>query len=131
VRGRRLLLPADPSLDEPSVSWVLSIKSTSTRGGYIRDVSVSNVDSPASTYVPFEITFQYVGGSGGDNYPIVEGISVRDWRVAQCQIPYRIRAAADAPARNIRIADCAFAKAAQDPVVQFVDRLTVRNVTVG
>lgn len=113
---RRTILAA--ALGEASVASVLSVKSTSTRGGYIRDVEVRGVDCPAWTYVPFEVTYQYMGGAGGVLYPDVSGLVARDWSVrGRCAYPIRIRAAETAPVRSVDLRDLRFAEAGQAPLV--------------
>lgn len=130
VVARRLHLPYDASLDEASVAWILSVKSTSTRGGYIRDVRVTDVSCPAWTYVPFEVTYTYMGGAGGELYPDVSGITVRNWSVGgPCDYAYRIRGAQTAPVRDVRLTNLTFEHAAHEPVVENAD-VTTRHVTI-
>ncbi|HWG00784.1 MAG TPA: glycoside hydrolase family 28 protein [Trebonia sp.] len=130
VTARRLRMPLAASLDEASVQWVLSVKSTSSRGGYIRDVRVTDVDCPAWTYIPFEVTFTYEGAGASDNYPAVAGLSAARWKVGRSQQPYRIIGVADAPVRDVRIADCVFDDSAQAAQVEYTDGFTARDVTV-
>lgn len=130
VTARRLHMPFDSSLGEASVQWVLSVKSTSSRGGYIRDVVVTDVDCPAWTYRPLEVTFTYEGVGTGDSYPAVSNLSAARWTVGRSQIPYRIVGVADAPVRDVRIADCVFDNAEEDPVVEYTDDFSATNVVV-
>ncbi|MGH3167175.1 MAG: glycoside hydrolase family 28 protein [Trebonia sp.] len=130
VTARRLHMPFDTSLDEASVQWVLSVKSTSGRGGYIRDVQVTDVDCPAWTYIPFEVTFTYEGVGTGDAYPAVSNLTAARWTVGRSQQPYRIIGAAGAPVRDVRIADCLFDDAEEAAEVEYTDGFTARNVVV-
>ncbi|NKQ56902.1 glycoside hydrolase family 28 protein [Amycolatopsis sp. K13G38] len=132
VVARGLRLPFDPALGEASNSFVLSVKSTSTRGGYMRNISVSDVDCSAWTYVPVEVTFQYSGGTGGTNYADVSGIVARDWSVrGPCECPIRIRAVEAAPVHGVDLRDLAFAQAANPPLIQNTTDVTIRDVTVN
>ncbi|MDT0541815.1 MULTISPECIES: glycoside hydrolase family 28 protein [Streptomyces] len=132
VVARRLWIPYDSSLDEASVAWILSVKSTSTRGGYIRDVHIADVACPAWTYVPFEVTFQYMGGTGGERYPEVSRLTARNWSVGgPCEIPFRIRAVPAAPVETVRLENLSFARAAKDPVMENATGVTVRDVLIG
>ncbi|MGI5229944.1 glycoside hydrolase family 28 protein [Actinoallomurus sp. CA-142502] len=132
VVARRLRIPLDPSLDEASVQWILSVKSTSTRGGYIRDISVSDVSCPAWTYVPFEVTFTYQGGAGGDLYPDVSRLSAKNWSVTgQCDHPIRIRGVETAPVHDVRLTNLRFDQAANQPLVQNTTGVTARRVVVN
>ncbi|MGW8949492.1 glycoside hydrolase family 28 protein [Streptomyces sp. NPDC055709] len=132
VTARRLYLPRDGSLEEDSVAWVLNVKSTPTRGGYVRDVTVTDVHAPAWTYVPFEVTFQYAGGTTGGDFAEVSRLSAARWYVGgPCEYPVRIRAHASAPVRDVRLADLTFREAAQEPLLQNVAGLSTRDIVIN
>jgi polygalacturonase len=132
VTARRLHLPRHPELEEDSVAWVLNVKSTPTRGGYVRDVRVTDVHAPAWTYVPFEVTFQYSGGTGGEHFADVSGLTAERWTLGgPCEYPVRVRARPEAPVRDILLADLMFADAAQDILLQSVTDVTMRDVVVN
>ncbi|UUN30700.1 glycoside hydrolase family 28 protein [Streptomyces sp. FIT100] len=132
VRVRRLYIPRDESLDEESVACVLNVKSTPTRGGYVRDVRVTDVHAPAWMYVPFEVTFQYAGGTSGDAFADVSRLSAERWYVGgPCEYPIRIRAREEAPVRDVRLGDLSFRNAAQEPLFQSVTGLSLRDVVVN
>ncbi|MFG2589695.1 glycoside hydrolase family 28 protein [Streptomyces sp. NPDC048438] len=132
VIARRLRLPFDPDLGEASVASVLVVKSTPTRGGYVRDVRVTDVDAPAWTYVPFEVTFQYAGGTGGELLAEVSRLSAARWSVGgHCEYPVRVRARPEAPVSDIRLDRLTFGDAAQDMLLQSVTDLSLHRVTVN
>ncbi len=132
VSARRLHLPRHPDLEEDSVAWVLNVKSTPTRGGYVRDVRVTDVDAPAWTYVPFEVTFQYAGGTGGEHFAEVSGLSAERWSLGgPCEYPVRVRARPEAPVHDVRLADLTFAQAAQDILLESVTDVSLRDVVVN
>ncbi|RKN44920.1 glycoside hydrolase family 28 protein [Streptomyces hoynatensis] len=132
VTARRLRIPLDPTLDEASVAHVLNVKSTPTRGGYVRDVTVTDVTAPGWTYVPFEVTFQYAGGTGGEDIPEVSRLTAERWSVTgPCEYPVRVRALAEEPVRDVRLSHLAFAQAAQDLLLQSVTGLGVHDVVVN
>lgn len=130
VTARRLYMPFDASLDEASVQWVLCVKSTGGRGGCIRDVQVTDVDCPAWTYIPFEVTFTYDGTGTGDSYPAVSNLSAARWTVGRSQQPYRIIGVAEAPVRDVRVADCVFDNAEDAAEVEYTDDFIARDVVV-
>ncbi|MDT0444747.1 glycoside hydrolase family 28 protein [Streptomyces johnsoniae] len=132
VTARRLYLPRHPDLEEDSVGWVLNVKSTPTRGGYVRDVRVTDVDAPAWTYVPFEVTFQYAGGTGGEHFAEVSRLSAARWSLGgPCEYPVRVRARPAAPVRDVRLADLTFDDAAQDILLESVTGLRLHDVVVN
>lgn len=128
---RRLRMPADPAADEAYVQWVLCVKSTSTRGGYVRNIDVHDVDCGAWTYRPLEITFSYQGGGDQSLFPDVRGVAFDDVRVARAERAYRIVGAQTAPVRGVSITNSRFDVTDVAPVVQFAEDVSVRNVWIG
>ncbi|MEV6310620.1 glycoside hydrolase family 28 protein [Streptomyces sp. NPDC051840] len=132
VVAQRLRLPFDAGLGEASVASVLVVKSTPARGGYVRDVRVTDVDAPAWTYVPFEVTFQYAGDTGGAAPAEVTGLSAARWSMrGPCEYPVRVRARPEAPVSEVTLDRLVFDEAAQDILLQSVTDLTMRHVTVN
>jgi polygalacturonase len=132
VVARRLHLPFDTDLGEASLASVLNVKSTPARGGYVRDVRVTDVDAPAWTYVPFEVTFQYAGGTGGEQPAEVSRLSTERWSVGgPCEYPVRVRGLPEAPVSGVRLDRLTFDDAAQDMLLRSVTDLSVHRVTVN
>ena len=132
VVARRLSLPFDPDLGEASVASVLVVKSTPTRGGYVRDVRVTDVHAPAWTYVPFEVTFQYAGDTGGVQPAEVSRLSAARWSVGgHCEYPVRVRARPEAPVNDVRLDRLTFDDTAQDMLLQSVTDLSIHRVMVN
>jgi polygalacturonase len=132
VVARRLHLPFDTDLGEASLASVLNVKSTPARGGYVRDVRVTDVDAPAWTYVPFEVTFQYAGGTGGEQPAEVSRLSAERWSVGgPCEYPVRVRGLPEAPVSGVRLDRLTFDDAAQDMLLRSVTDLSVHRVTVN
>jgi polygalacturonase len=127
----RLRMPADPAADEAFLQWVLCVKSTSTRGGYVRNVVVSEVDCRAWTYRPLEITFSYQGGGDQALFPDVRNIVFDRVRVARAERAYRIVGAETRPIRQVAITNSRFDVVAAEAVVEYADKVTVRNVRIG
>ena len=128
---RRLYAPGDPAADEAYLQWLLCVKSTSTRGGYVRNVDVSDVDSRAWMYRPLEITFSYQGGGDQSLFPAVHGIRFDRVRVARAERAYRIVGAETKHISSVAITDSRFDEVAAEAVVQYADDVTIRNVRIG
>ena len=131
VRGRRLHLPVDPSAEDADIAYVLWVKSTATRGGYVDDVRVTDVDCTGRTYIPFSANFHYTGTGGGDLYPSVSRLHAARWQVGTSTRPYDLEGVADAPIAGVTLEHCSFGPPDQPPLVQYVDRLRLRDVSVG
>jgi polygalacturonase len=128
---RRLHAPADPAADEAYLQWLLCVKSTSTRGGYVHNVDVRDVDSRAWMYRPLEVTFSYQGGGDQSLFPDVRGIRFDRVRVARAERAYRIVGAETKHITSVAITDSRFDEVAAEAVVQYADDVTIRNVRIG
>ena len=128
---RRLHAPADPAADEAYLQWLLCVKSTSTRGGYVHNVDVRDVDSRAWMYRPLEVTFSYQGGGDQSLFPDVRDIRFDRVRVARAERAYRIVGAETKHITSVAITDSRFDEVAADAVVQYADDVTIRNVRIG
>jgi polygalacturonase len=128
---RRLHLPPDPTADEAWMQWVLCVKSTSTRGGYVRNINVHDVDSRAWMYRPLEITFSYMGGGNQSLFPDVSDIRFDRVRVARAERAYRIVGAETQRIRSVSVTNSRFDVVAAEAVVQYADDVTIRNVWIG
>ncbi|WP_427890658.1 glycosyl hydrolase family 28 protein [Kribbella sp. GL6] len=128
---RRLSAPADPAADEAYLQWLLCVKSTSTRGGYVHNVDVRDVDSRAWMYRPLEITFSYQGGGDQSLYPDVRDIRFDRVRVARAERAYRIVGAETRHIRSVVVSNSRFGQVAAEAVVQYADDVTVRNVLIS
>jgi polygalacturonase len=128
---RRLHMPADPAADEAYLQWVLCVKSTSTRGGYVRNIDVHDVDSRAWMYRPLEITFSYQGGGNQALFPEVRDIRFDRVRVARAERAYRMVGAETMRIRSVAVTNSRFDVVAAEAVVQYADDVTIRNVWIG
>ncbi|MEU8221084.1 glycoside hydrolase family 28 protein [Kribbella sp. NPDC048915] len=131
VYVRRLTAPADPAADEACLQWLLCVKSTSTRGGYVHTVDVRDVDSGAWMYRPLEITFSYQGGGDQSLFPDVHDIRLDRIRVARAERAYRIVGAESRHIRSVAITNSRFGQVAAEAVVQYADDVTIRNVRIS
>ncbi|MFI6676566.1 glycoside hydrolase family 28 protein [Kribbella sp. NPDC050470] len=128
---QRLHMPPDPAADEAWMQWVLCVKSTSTRGGYVRNINVHDVDSQAWMYRPLEITFSYMGGGNQSLFPDVRDIRFDRVRVARAERAYRMLGAETRRIRSVAVTNSRFDVVAAEAVVQYADDVTIRNVWVG
>ena len=128
---RRLHMPPDPAAEEAWMQWVLCVKSTSTRGGYVRNINVHDVDSRAWMYRPLEITFSYQGGGNQALFPDVRDIRFDRVRVARAERAYRMVGAETQRIRSVAVTNSRFDMVAAEAVVQYADDVTIRNVWIG
>jgi polygalacturonase len=128
---RRLRMPADPAAEEAFLQWVLCVKSTSTRGGYVRNIDLRGVECAAWTYRPLEITFSYQGGGDQALFPEVREVRFDGVRVARAERAYRIVGVPSVPIRSVAVTNSRFDVVAAEAVVQYADDVTIRNVRIA
>lgn len=127
----RLRMPEDLAAVEAYVQWVLCIKSTSTRGGYVHGISVRDVACRAWTYRPLEITFSYQGGGDQSLFPDVRRVRFERVHVARAERAYQVVGHEDKHVADVMIRNCGFDQVAEETVVQNADDVTVRRVRIG
>lgn len=82
--------------------------------------------------MPFEVTFQYAGDTGGVQPAEVSRLSAARWSVGgHCEYPVRVRARPEAPVNDVRLDRLTFGDAAQDMLLQSVTDLSIRRVMVN
>jgi hypothetical protein len=102
-----------------------------TRGGYIRNVDVREVDSRAWMYRPLEITFSYHSGGDQSQFPDVRDIHFDRVGAARAERAYRVVGAETQHIRSVAITNSRFDVVTAEAVVQYADDVTIRNVRIG
>lgn len=118
-------------MDSPQLERAIRLKTNAMRGGtlehiYVRDVTVGEVaDSVLS------IDFTYEEGNKGSFMPTVRDIELRNVTSRKSKYGLYLRGFPDAPITGIRMDACRFDGVAQGDVLEHVNGLTRRNVTVN
>ncbi len=129
--GARNIFAERCRMDSPQLDRALRIKTNSVRGGtiehvYMREVTVGQVSEAVVT-----INFFYEEGDAGKYPPVVRDVEIRNVTSRKSQHALLLRGYGHAPIRDVRLVDCRFDGVAKPDVVEAVEGLTFRNVTVN
>lgn len=129
--GARNVFAEDCRMDSPNLDRVLRIKTNSVRGGFVENVYMRNVEVGQVADSVLRINFLYEEGDAGEHDPLVRNIEMRNVRARRAERALYLIGYERAPIRDIRIIDCTFEQMDEPNVVEHVEGLVVRNVTVG
>jgi hypothetical protein len=101
------------------------------RGGYIHDVHMRDVEVTQIADAAIQIDFYYDEGPGHPYNPSVSGIEVENLHVGTTDKVFEMRGYPDDPIRDITLTHCAFDKRTGTDVVENVEELVLKDVTVN
>jgi polygalacturonase len=129
--GARNIFAEQNQMDSPNLERGLRLKTNAMRGGvlehvYMRDCTVGQV----STAV-LSIDFNYEEGPKGNFPPTVRDIEMRNVTSGKSQYALYLRGFENDPIHDVRVIDCTFSNVARESVVENVDGLSLKNVTIN
>ncbi|HTV47182.1 MAG TPA: glycoside hydrolase family 28 protein [Phycisphaerae bacterium] len=114
------------------VRYVLYLKTSMQRGGYIKDINVDNVTGQFNNAVVF-INMSYSGEheSGGSVPPVVTGITLNN--VSDKSVPQVLDLVGleNDPIGSITLSNCTFTGIQRTSTIQHVSHLVYQNVTIN
>jgi polygalacturonase len=119
------------AMDSPNLWTCARFKTNSVRGGFIRDVHVENVTVGRVRDQVLEIDFTYEVGDAGAYPPQVDGIHLRNWRVASTDAPWRLAGYPHTPIGEVTLTDMVIDEARSPGVARDITGLRVTNVRVN
>ena len=129
--GVRNVFIQNCKMSSPHLERALRIKTNSYRGGtieniYFRGVTIGEVSADA-----VQIDFLYEEGEGGPFQPVVRNIEISGVTCGRAMDALNLRGYASAPIRNVRVERCTFKNAAKPNVIEHVEGLEMRSVTIN
>jgi polygalacturonase len=121
----------DLTMDSPNLWTCARFKTNAIRGGFIRDVHVENVTVGRVADQVLEIDFNYENVSDGPHHPDVDGIHLRNWRVASTDAPWRLAGYAKTPIGTVTLTDFVVDAARSPYVARDVTDLRLSGVSVN
>ncbi|NUR09283.1 MAG: hypothetical protein HOQ45_20060 [Nocardioidaceae bacterium] len=127
--GVRNVFVSDCEMSSPNLDIALRFKTNSVRGGFIegfhaRDLSIGQV---AGAVV--DVNFFYEEGPGHGFNPVVGDINVQRVTVGTAGRALNLRGYSDDHITGVHLSDVDFGTTANPSVVEYVDDLTLSNVT--
>jgi polygalacturonase len=118
-------------MDSPNLERGLRLKTNAMRGGvlehvYMRDCTIGQVSSAV-----LSIDFNYEEGAKGNFPPVVRDIEMRNVTSQKSQYALYLRGFANDPIHDVRVIDCNFSNVAKENLVENVEGLSLKNVTIN
>ena len=117
------------SMTSPALQSGLRLKTNSARGGYIRDIHLSQVQVTQLATAAILIDFNYDEGAGHGFNPAVSGIHVDNLQVGKAVQALDMAGYADDHITDVTVTDCSFDTVTGTDTVRYVDGLVLTNVT--
>ncbi len=129
--GARNIFAEDCRMDSPNLDRVLRIKTNSVRGGTVENIYMRNVKVGQLADAAVHVDFFYEEGEGGPHKPVVRNIEVTNLTCKQSKYALYLRGFKEAPIRDVRLSSCVFENVKQSNVLENVQGLTLKSVTVN
>ncbi len=129
--GARNIFAENCRMDSPNLDRVLRIKTNSTRGGFVENVYIRDIEVGQVADAIVRINFMYEEGDAGPHDPTVRGVEVRNVTCSQSDRALYLRGYADSPIRDVRLVNCRFDNIASESVVEHVENLAFEEVVIN
>ena len=118
-------------MDSPNLDRALRFKNNAARGGVIEHVYMREVTVGEVAHAVLAIDFHYEEGRNGAYTPVVRDVEMRNVTSRKSEYGLYLRGFENAPIRGVRLIDCTFSGVEKGNVVEFVQGLTMRGVTIN
>lgn len=118
-------------MDSPNLDRALRFKNNAARGGVIEHVYMRDVTVGEVAHAVLAIDFHYEEGRNGAYTPVVRDVEMRNVTSRKSEYALYLRGFENAPIKDVRVIDCAFAGVEKGNVVEHVEGLTLRGVTIN
>ncbi|MGW8949524.1 glycoside hydrolase family 28 protein [Streptomyces sp. NPDC055709] len=125
------ILARNCRMDSPDLDRALRIKSNPVRGGYVRDIVFRDITVGTVGDSVIEIALDYEGIDAGDHYPDVRGIEVHRLTAETGPLAWYFIGNEANPVRDVLLRDCTFAAMEEPYVMENVEGLVLRGVTIN
>jgi polygalacturonase len=124
--GIRNVYVEDCTMDSPHLLRAIRLKSNSSRGGYLKDLYVRNVQVGQVADAVVKINLQY-DRDRGDHYPTVENVVIDGLRCAKAKYPLYVVGLDEAKIRHVLIENCTWDNVEKPSVLSNVEDIELRN----
>jgi polygalacturonase len=119
------------TLDSPQLDVAVRLKNNALRGGTIENIHVRHLTIGQVAKAALQIDFYYEEGPDGPYTPVARNITLAHITMRRAERVLELRGFANAPIRDVSLTDCEFGGVAQPNLVEHVEGLTLRNVTIN
>lgn len=127
--GVRNVFVEDCRMDSPNLDRAIRLKSNSLRGGYLENMYVRNVEVGQVGDAVIRINLRYWGETG-EHFPQVRNIFIRNLTAKKSRRAFYLIGLPERPIENVVVEDCTLSGAAEPSVIEHVEGLSLKNVTL-
>ncbi len=124
--GIRNVFVEDCVMDSPNLLRAIRLKTNSSRGGYLENLFVRNVQVAQVKEAVVRINLQY-DKDRGKHYPTVRNIELRDITSLKSKRPFYFVGLPNARIENVLVENCTFQNASHPSVFEYTDEVLLRN----
>ena len=129
--GVRHVFAEDCVLDSPLLDIAVRIKNNAMRGNDIEDVFARRLTIGQVAQSVLAVDFYYEEADKGPFTPVVRHVVLERVTARKADYALNLRGFANAPIRDIQLVDCVFDGVAKPSVVEYVEGLSMRNVSIN
>ena len=129
--GVRNVFVSDCKMSSPHLDRALRIKTNARRGGVIENIWFEKVTVGEVATDTIQIDFYYEEAEKGPYKPVVRNINIADVTCDKSGDALSLRGFASSPIRDVHVTRCTFNNAANPNVIEHVEGLDMRDVTIN
>ncbi|MDZ7386191.1 MAG: glycoside hydrolase family 28 protein [candidate division KSB1 bacterium] len=129
--GCRNIFVEDCVMDSPNLERALRIKTNSLRGGTVENVFMRNVQVGEVKEAVVHIFYHYGEGDVGFHTPVVRNIFLTNVSSKKSRYALFVKAYERSPVRNLRLEHCSFDGVQSGNVLEHVQGLFFKDVTIN
>lgn len=129
--GVRKVFARNLTMTSPNLQTCLRVKSNSQRGGFVEDIYLANTNVTQLSEAGVLLTMLYDVGEGYGYNPIIQNIGVKNLTVGQTKYALEFQGYSDDPIQHVLLTNCTFSSATRPNIVQNVNDLQLKNVTIN
>ncbi len=128
--GVRNVYIEDCLMSSPDLNQGLRFKNNAMRGGVLEHIRARNIEI-GQVGVAIEVDFLYEEGAKGPYKPVVRDLLVTNLKCKHARSPWTLRGLPNAPVQQIRLEDCTFEHTDKEPIVEHVEGLSLKSVSIN
>lgn len=124
--GIRNVFVEDCVMGSPNLIRAIRLKSNSSRGGYLENLFIRNIQVAQVEEAVVRINLQYEKDRG-QHYPTVRNIELKNITSEKSGRPFYLVGLPEAKITNVLVEDCTFKNASQPSVFEYTDDVRLKN----
>lgn len=129
--GVRNVFAENCRMDSPNLQQALRFKTNAVRGGTIENIYFRDIEVGQVSNAVLQVDCQYEEGANGPEQPIVRNIHLADITCEKSRFALQLRGLAASPIQDIHLEGCTFSGVAESNVLENVETVQARRVTIN